>query len=233
LTIAAALLAGCNPIYLVGHDLAYDNGVSHSAAAFHLCAPEHQGDDRNDSHIHHHKRYRTPANGGGSVETCGLFSVFRQDIEHILKSYPNRTVINCGGLSKIKGTTVGELPRSLATISEPELPVRPLRSWLPEVPRILDNMKRIQKRCAEVVIRLEMDADTAKIAEMMAVSTMVDPDLALLFNYTFRALGNNLNLRLHYRTTHGYDSDATHRSVLRKLAVTTHVMCDRMAVDLA
>ncbi len=233
LTIAAALLAGCNPIYLVGHDLAYDNGVSHAAAAHALCPLDHNGTPATDSHILHTKRYQTPANGGGTVETCGIFQLFRHDIEVLLASYPGRTVINCGGLSKIRGTVMGELPKSYKPVVDPCFLINPIKNWQPEIPRLIANMNRIQRDCEKIMIRLDIDPDTAAIAESLAVSKMVDADVSPLFNYIFRALSNNLNLRLHFRISHGYDQNKAHRSVLRSLASTMHAMCDRMITELA
>lgn len=232
LSIAAALLAGCNPIYLVGHDLAYANGTSHCTAVHPIAPLEHQGPVQTETNMYHYRRFQVEANGGGTVQSMGLWSLFRQDIELLLSFYPDRTVINCGGLSKIRGTVMGELQTSPFIVREPNYLAKPIHNWLADVPRIVENMHRIKDRCARAIIRLEMDADTAAIANSLAVSSIVEPDMCLLFNYVFRALSNNLNLRLHYRATHGYDADKAYRSVLRSLALTMHALCEKMEVEL-
>lgn len=232
LGVAAALLAGCNPIYLIGHDLAYDNGASHCAAVHPMAPPDHLGPKATDSHLYHYKRFLVEANDGSMVESSGLWSAFRQDIEHLLKFYPDRTVINCGGLSKIAGTVMGDLEISPFIVHEPQYITKPIKNWLPDVPRVIVNARKIQDRCALVLEQLTSE-NLQAMAGLMAVSTMVDADLAHLFNYIFSAIADNLQLRLHYRATHGYNPDHELKSALRLQAKTFSAMCEKITKDLS
>ncbi len=232
LSVAAALLAGCNPIYLVGHDLAYINGQTHAEASHQLSHAGHRSPTETENEIYHMRRCQVEATAGGTVESCGLFTAFRQDIELMLKSYPGRTVINCGGLSTIAGTVMGELGTSPFVVQEPTYIVSPIRNRLPDVPRIVDNMLRVQECCIDALANLERGGDTESIATYLVVSNMVDADLAQLFNYIFRAISNNLNLRIEYRHAKGGDPVTVHRNALRSLAVTMHALCGKMSEQL-
>ncbi len=118
LSIAAAVHAGCNPIYLVGHDLAYGPdrvshcALSHAEAADSLARAQENVPDC-------YGREQTEAEGwdGGTVYTNGFWNLFRQDIETILADAPDPRplVLSCqGGMgARIAGVTgFGELPAS-------------------------------------------------------------------------------------------------------------------------
>ncbi len=239
LSVAAALLAGCNPIYLVGHDLAYQDGQTHAEASHQLSHNGHRSPTETENEIYHMRRCTAEATAGGTVESCGLFTAFRQDIEMMLDSYPDRTVINCGGLSKIRGTVMGELGTSPFVVHEPTYVINPIRNRMQDIKHIIRNMGWIQARCTWAQWKLkgtpELDGtvpDTTTIANKLLMSNVVDQDVVQLFNYVFRAITNNLNLRAEFRVACGADPVEVHRSVLRSQATTMHALCETMIAQL-
>ncbi len=104
--VACALNAGCNPVYLVGHDLCMSNGKTHADDAQ---ATTKQTADNLDTDEYHR---RTPAKSisGRDVTTIHLWSMFKADIEYIRLAHDWATVVNTGDGLPIIGTTPGELP---------------------------------------------------------------------------------------------------------------------------
>lgn len=227
MSVAAALLAGCNPIYLVGHDLAYENGRSHSESVHPTAPVEHGWQNRDESFIYYGRRFQAEANAGGTVETCGLWQQFRHDIEHLISQYPDRTVINCGGLAKINGTVMGCMRETALMAREPEWQIVPIRNWLAEKSRIIQNIQRIKDACMAAD-----GTDPQRTAESFAISKFVDADLARLFNYVFRPISENLKMRLHYRVSRGAESIEQQARALRLMVNTIYHLCCRMEADL-
>jgi hypothetical protein len=109
LSITAAMECGCGPIYLIGHDLSYLDGKSHSASSHAECQA-------------HAAAYRDPGTTwwkqehdaidcfGQQCKTTGLWQSFQRSIEDeiILRDYRQREILNVrrrGGLP-ISGTRV-------------------------------------------------------------------------------------------------------------------------------
>ncbi len=104
--VAAALLAGCNPVYLVGHDLCMDGEKTHCEDAQ---ATTH-GTAKNLDTDEYHQRIPAKSISGRDVTTIRLWGMFKNDIEHIAATNPGHTIINTGDGLAINGTTHGELP---------------------------------------------------------------------------------------------------------------------------
>jgi hypothetical protein len=233
LSIAAALLAGCNPIYLIGQDHAYGEGsVTHADVAHKLALDGHCSPHESMAEVHHMRRFMVDGNNGQQVETCGLYSLFKSDIEHILTAYPDRTVINCGGLAKIKGTVMGDLDVSPFLVHEPNYIIKPIRDRMQDIPRIIENAQKVQGICDKALAWLENGSDSSHVAKMLVVSEMVDRDLCQLFNFIFCSISNNLNLQTQYRFSKGQDAETVFRAALRSQALTMHALCEVMIGDL-
>lgn len=236
ISVAAALYAGCDPIFLVGHDLAYAGSKSHAESVHPNAPPEHSLPNNTPAHIHHLRRYQVPGSRGGTVETCGIFNDFRYDLECILRGYPSRRVVNCGGLSHIEGTEIGELPSDLPGIEIRVLerrPKDPIRDWSGEIPRIRQNIAKVMDRCRGVIVGLHQQNPPSELAESLAMSSIVDSDLVILFNYVFRPINMNLSLRMQHQRRHGKSEAAALRSALCKSSVAIYKLCERMEADLA
>ncbi len=228
-SIAAALLAGCNPVYLVGHDLAYADGKSHAASA-HAAAPiEHQKPPPSDSHLYFSRRQSTTSSTGGTIETCGIWNQFRHDIEHLIALYPDRTVINCGGLSLITGAAPGKLEPKYLMVQEPDYVSPPIKDWSRETPRIVAGCHRVLEACAHAWTMEDPD----KIGPMFRMSTLVDCDLAPLFNCIYRPIAETLVMRLNYRCSRpGFDAHTEHRSAAALMLTSTRALMKKMIEDL-
>ncbi len=149
--VACALNAGCNLVYLVGHDLCMSNGKTHADDAQ---ATTKQTADNLDTDEYHR---RTPAKSisGREVTTIHLWQMFKADIEFIAKSHGWATVINTGDGLPIEGTTPGKLPAVwgngivIPTISRERPGADPselLQLMLADIPVLRERFREVQKQ---------------------------------------------------------------------------------------
>jgi hypothetical protein len=232
--VAAALLAGCNPIYLVGHDLAYKDGQSHATGFTRIYAPEI---DRQVSDWDFmRQRSQVPKNGGGEVETSGIWRLFRADIEHMLADYPDRDVynINRNEGAVIAGAKYSWLPLDLGgRVMLPDYPttgIPDIRDRIPSIAEDITKLERAARGYADAIEHAETKRDLDLIAQAMTVGALVSADNAWLFRYVLRNLYNSLLLRLHLRQSDGMNAQ---RSALRILTSTIPGMCAMMRKDLS
>lgn len=168
--ISAALLAGCNPVYLAGHDLCMQGDQTHANGA-HELTQQTTVNISEDSDEYHQKR---PAKSisGRDVVTTHLWGMFKSDIEHIIQEHPQQLVINTGDGLPIKGTLPGELLPEWTMERSISLPVftrkKPGNNPLALIQTMLSDIPQIEKRCQEV---LSVDAPSH---ESLRLTTMVD-----------------------------------------------------------
>ncbi len=238
LSVAAALWAGCNPIYLVGHDLGYALGRSHAPATHALARDIQAVDDAKDSLGNYYlDQFDIPKNGGGMVRSNGLWSLFKGDIETMVAQHPERTVYNANTTegAVITGTIAGGIPA--------HGPLKPTKTWeIPSIsdpktriPSILADLDSLQAACQSAMKRLCNNPnrdDLAAIAHDIAISKLVSMENAWLFGYVARPLYSGQALRLHLRASQGADRAHSEMMAQCSLVECLFKVADRMRKDL-
>lgn len=170
--IGAALLAGCNPVYLVGHDLCMQGDRTHAGGA-HALTEQTTANIAEDSDEYHRKQAARSISGR-EVTTTHLWGMFKSDIEHITREHPTQTVINTGDGLHIDATTPGELPKAWSQrVKVPGFGrLAPGKDPSTLVKTMLSDIPSIEKRCREIV------ESTAPDHELSRITTMVDPSTA-------------------------------------------------------
>jgi hypothetical protein len=252
-TAAVAAVLGVSDAWLVGHDLAYHDGRSHADGTA-TYATEQQALvtkvlDRNHPN-YYYRRFSVPRNGGGTVETTGVWEIFRSDLEGIIAACPGirfrNPNISDGVGAVIAHAVPGDLPGPTGTpISKPT----PRRAWddtawttfRDRALRLRDDLATIRSRCATmqqelaqvrplgVTLRQAVD-----LADRLDVSKMVSEDNRPLITYVFRAALRNLTLRLHYNTFVRTDAERAWNQVqvLRLFAATMPGLVARLEPEL-
>ncbi len=221
ITASVAGLLGIKEAWLLGHDLAYRNdGQSHGVGTAPL-AVESQAEwakDLSRTSANYHKRLiDTPKNGGGYLQTTGVWEIFRSDIEGIIQSYQGRTTfINVNAADEvgavIKGTTAGGLPLATGVALEKSHPQRAWNETQWETYRsrgrqLLADFATVQERFKEYDLELAtwrpLSHDREAVESMgkkIDLGTIVSPENAAWFTYVFRAALRNLMVKLHHNT---------------------------------
>lgn len=232
--VAAALLAGCNPIYLVGHDLAFKDGKSHSDGFTRINAPEAY--NLTSTWDYMQIRSEVPGNGGRPVQTNGTWNLFRSDIEALIAGCPDRMVVNVNRDegAVIAGTTLGGLPLDLGGIvTKPTYPASGIPDISKRIPSILDDVTRLEYAArghAYAIDCAESKKDLDLIAQSLTIGRLVSAENAWLFRYILRNVYNSLMMRLHLRQGEGIRAQA---SALRILTRTLPSMCALIREELA
>jgi hypothetical protein len=159
-----------------------------------------------------------PRNGGGTIETMGVWEIFRSDIEGIIYSYQQAgtSFINVNLDAKvgamITGAQAGALPEVGAGVLEKSHPERSWTedSWKAYRSRCLqlrDDFETVKKRFKEFADELATWRPLAQSREQVeAMGKRLDltqvpsRDNRDWFAYVFRAALRNLMLRLHHNT---------------------------------
>ena len=106
--IGVALLAGCSPVYLVGHDLCMSGDLTHAAEAqastLDTTAKIHADLDE------YHQRKPAKSITGRDVQTTHLWGMLKSDIQYMVAEHPAATVVNTGDGLPIDGTYAGQMP---------------------------------------------------------------------------------------------------------------------------
>ena len=208
LSVAAAILAGCSPIYLIGHDLAYAPGrIGHAPGAHELAA----GTQRVDDERQHGGRYglmqfEVPGYSGHPVRTCGLWNLFRGDIENMVAANPEVRVYSAGRYqgAEIAGVPVKDLDMGVLRHRVPAVPDLP-RSFIADPRERLESFAKdviaMHRRAALAVQFLEgaSKPDYREIAEHLAVRSWCSTGNSALFDYLLRPINYSLALRLSMR----------------------------------
>ncbi len=169
--IGVALLAGCAPIYLVGHDLCMTGDLTHAAEAqastLDTTAKIHADVDE------YHKRKPAKSISGRDVQTTHLWGMFKSDIQHIIAEHPAAIVVNTGDGLHIDGTYAGEMPDSWGKpIYTPVIQRETLgkdRSTL--VPLMLAEIPIIEKAMREVMEMTVPDSKCMQLSNIVSAET--------------------------------------------------------------
>jgi hypothetical protein len=220
ITASVAGVLGVKTAWLIGHDLAFNNGQSHGAgvAQFTVECQADWAKDLSRSHTNYHKRLiDVPKNGGGTTETTGVWEIFRSDLEAIIRSYDGRTTfINVNANDQvgavINGTQGGTLP---AVGAGPLEKSHPQRAWTEaqweayrtRALQLREDFASVEKRFKELDQELATWrplAHSREAVEAMGkrldLGTIVSPDNSAWFTYVFRAALRNLMVKLHHNT---------------------------------
>jgi hypothetical protein len=220
ITVAFAGVLGVKTAYLIGHDLAFKEGQSHSvgANAFAFEAQKAYTAELSRTSPNYYTRLvDAQRNGGGSLETQGLWEIFRSDIVSIILTYTNQTeFINLNIATKtgvaISGTVEGTLPTANGNVLEKSHPQRTVSAdaWPKYRERCLKlhgDFIAIKKAFADIAKELNEWrplAQDRKVVEAMGtrvdLTKIVSKENSEWFGYVFRAALRNLMVRLHHNT---------------------------------
>ena len=253
-TIALAGHLGVKTAYLIGHDLAYHEGRSHSKGTNEWAVSTQVDQDMtlsDNNPNYHSRRFRVPKNGGGMVDTIGIWELFRSDIENGLVAYPETEFINLNILdevgSVIAGTKPGRLPGPTGTALIKRSVDRPWdeAAWTKFRDRALrleQDFIAIKDGCRAMVERLSgfrpLDCDRAKVEQLakeLDITAMVSAENKVLIQYIFRAALRNLMLRLHHNTCVRTIAERNWNQikVMRLFAETMTPLVERLEPELA
>lgn len=217
--IGAALLAGCSPIYLVGHDLCMQSGKTHCGEADD--STKATAENLNTSHFH---MVSDATNVHGQpVQTTHLWRMFRQDIELQMKQHPRAVVINTGDGLPLAGSTLGELPTTWASITDRAPPVRKVPGEDPRrhlLTMLYRDIPKIRKRCDQVSL-----APTPSHRDLL-MSRMTDERTALIWSEILQSLYYGALVRMHLQPEQEHE-------MLRRTAHAIERTLPTIAKDLA
>jgi hypothetical protein len=239
LAIGAALAAGCSPIYLVGHDLAYGPDAASHATTAHADATEGQRlkDSRARDGVYEMTTTTVPGWGADPVLTNGAWQLMRQDIAFMVAEAVAQDVISAqnGAGARIEGVRPGSLPEfgPLERVSPPDLPPSSAVDPMTRIPAILTDCARAAEIADGVLWCLETGpCNLAALAAALGVSKLSSPENKPLFQYVLRTIQNNLYLRLCMRASEVRDPEVLQRECLAIQARSIRSMCQRMILDL-
>ena len=220
MTAALAGALGCTTAYLVGHDLAFKDGQSHGGGtdAFALEVQAKINRELSRTNPNYYRRtFEVPRNGGGTIETMGVWDIFRSDIESIVGSFAGATEfinlnINLGAGASIHGTKAGELPAVTGVALEKSHPTRAFteaqcaaytdrsKQLLADFAALRDTFRAISTDLATWRPLHHDRTSIEAMGERMNLTKPVDVRNQMWFAYVFRAALRNLMVRLHLNT---------------------------------
>lgn len=220
LTVALAGLLGVKTAWLVGHDLAFRDGQSHGAGVNPMALETQQTINRELSRTnanYYRRIVDAPRNGGGTIETMGVWDIFRSDIEGIIGCYQGQTdFINinadAGVGAAITGAAAGVLPASGGTVLAKSHPERPVNetAWAAFRARGLhlrEDFATVKQRFGELETELagwrplsHSRAEVEAMGQRLDLTKIPSKENRAWFSYVFRAALRNLMLRLHHNT---------------------------------
>lgn len=199
LTLASALLAGCSPVYLVGHDLSYGPDQAGHAPSAHSIAVDYQKADDAKTRAGNYSLERFPIPGySGPVTTHGIWSTMLGDLAHVVAVHPEQTVLSAqeGRGAIIPGVSPGCLPEVDHLAAE-------IPPFAPAIPSNIPDAGRIESLHDDLA-RLVSGAESAPLdPSALALSNFVSARNLRLFRYIFRSVTSSLLLRLHLRVDEG------------------------------
>lgn len=231
ISLAAAILAGCNPVYLVGHDLCFASGFNGYSAAAHSLAPGTLIDNSRSLHEnggYGASRLQVPGYTGLPVWTSGMWNVFRADIEAIVFNNPDTQVFsaaaNYAGAEIAWVPSLGQLPEygpAKRVLAMPPLPPSGVGDPSTRRQSILADLAKMHEAGELALIALQDHAcPLDQLAAEMAVSRIVSKENVHLFRYLVRPVNTSLELRMHMRAGEMRNPDAMQRDCLSILAKT-------------
>jgi hypothetical protein len=222
--LAAAALAGCDPIHLVGHDLCMQGAATHCATADSMVEMTADHLDRDQLHI------RTPATNwkGDPVITIPLWELLKADLEHTLSEHPDRRAIVAGDGLAIRGTTRGSLPatgwkrlprRRDGTLAMPRRRA-PGADVCTLFPQIRQDCDALEKVCRDILAAPGPDD-----AERLRLSRIVPPSTVILWSELLQNILEAALVRLHLQP---WSTRETHHHV----AITVLTVIDILRQEL-
>ncbi len=221
--VALAAMLGCESVYLVGHDLAFDaDGRSYAAG---VSAQATINDNKvyggkaawsyNDPN--YYKRiFDVPRNGGGIIQARGVWEIFRGDVEAIIKIHTHAKFINLnisrGEGAVIAGAIAGNLPDPLGKPADKKLPniKKERETWEAYKERALkvaEDWQTLSDKCVDLLDEVEnwqplaiSSEEITRVTREFDIGTIVSPENASLFRYIFRAALRNCMVRLQQNT---------------------------------
>ncbi len=167
--IASALIAGCNPIYLVGHDCCMQGDKTHAddAQATTKGTAEHLDTDE------YHRRIPAKSMSGKDVTTIHLWGMFKSDIEHLCRAYAWATVVNTGDGLSIESTYPGELPEAWGNPIQIPVITRAKCGQDPSqlIDLMLADMPALRERCLEVMALTDPNYEQLMLSKIVHVKT--------------------------------------------------------------
>ena len=240
LAIGAAILAGCNPIYLVGHDLAYGpDDAGHTPAAHSIAISDQiKKDGGAKDGFYEGSQHYVPGYSGSTVRTNGAWSMMRADIEWMVRNAPDQIVISAqeGRGAVIAGVRPGSLPAfgplervSVRPYIPPSEVVDPT-TRLPTLKADIEALIRTSRGALEMLSTPGLPLDP--IARDLGLGAIVSKENVFLFRYLMRTLNTSLSLRLHMRAETEHSPAKLQRECLAILAHGYIAMCHRLAGEL-
>ena len=221
MTVALAAHLGVTTAYLVGHDLAFKDGQSHGAgvAPMALETQGHINRELSRTNPTYYRRVMDVArNGGGSLETMGVWDIFRSDLELVTGLYQGATAfvnlnIGTGEGAVIARTIDGTLPEATGTTLDKTPPATPapdpnqLAGYRARCLALADEFTLCETRLAELEQRItgwrplgHSRDEIEALSEEMDLTKLVGTENIAWFSYVFRAALRNLMVRLHHNT---------------------------------
>ncbi len=236
LAIAAAILAGCSPIYLVGHDLAYGPDLAgHSTAAHREAADGQAKKDENATGGFYELTYPTVPGYSGPVKTNGAWNLMRGDIESMVAVSPETVFVSAqdGAGARIEGVPSGSLPADgFGPAFTPSLPSGTVRDPRERLASIREDCHRLGIASSAILEAIASEsADLNAIATANTVTALVSHDNRALFWYALRTVYNNLSLRMHLWSGVRPDMRQLQRDCLAILAVSLRSLVRQLEED--
>ena len=239
LSVGAALAAGCNPVYLVGHDLAYgpDRAGHSTAAHFDAADGQRKKDEAATDGYYEGEQWTVAGYSGQPVLTNGAWSLMRGDIELMVADCPDRRVISAqdGMGAAISGVISGPLPepggeKVSARPTIMPVPVLDPRGRLPSIRDDISRIMAVANRAQTLLYRPETKLN--EIAAALAIGAIVSAENRPLFRYVTRTIATSLSLRLHLRAEGAHNAAELQRECLALQASTYIGLCHRMILEL-
>ncbi len=242
LSVAAAVLAGCNSIHLIGHDLCYAPGFKSYTDVAHPLAHSTWVDStsRHANGGYGAARIQVPGYSQHPVWTCGMWNLFRSDIESIVAANPDRRFFNAAADFQgafIAGiSSYGSLPEhgpAQSVDPQPRLPSSTVRNPAERIPSILADLEKLHEAAVMAQVALRDDAcPLNQLSAELGMSRIVSIENVRLFRYITRPIYTSLELRLHMRAEHLHEPERLQRDCLSLLASTLEPLALRLAREL-
>lgn len=220
LTVALAGALGVKTAWLIGHDLAFKDGQSHGSGVAPMALETQSTINRELSRTnpnYYRRIVDAPRNGGGTIETMGVWEIFRSDIEGIVNVHQGRTrFINVnlddGVGALILGTDAGHLPEVTGETLPKSHPERTaneeaVAAYRERRLRLREEFALVKERFAEFAKELahwkplsHTRDEVEAMGRRVDLTTIPSEGNRAWFAYVFRAALRNLMVRLHHNT---------------------------------
>ncbi len=211
LSFSVALAVTMGPIYLVGHDLAKEGGVTHWGAA-ELATTDFAKMEKATIFGTGYERRLVPGNCGSPVESIAWWDRFRGEIALLCSALHMRRVVNVSAHDRIgaviPGTVAAPLPdpATLETFYAPLLPghVGRLESWRDRAREMPADAGRLLEALG--ALRIDVEAERGKpypewkigaLSDRLSLSAGVSEPNREAFSYTLRSALHNEMARHH------------------------------------